>query len=377
MSWVTIVVVLLVASAGLVGAAALGRERRVPARKDWTCGGLAIRAEAVADGWRYRAAVPWALFEIHSVQPGTEATLVGQFATRDAVFDRRFQVGGEARSAVVLLDGPLRQGMLTLAELGEVTLRQGELSVLVESCEVPRGTTAAILATVAERLRPDGILARLRVAACSDPLPEIREAAHRALDYAGVGDAHWRQALHDASPEVRLFAAARLNTEGEPTLWALAEDPSLEVEIRRRAAELLLRSIGRQSLSGRVLNVVLPHPSLASTLAGRISPGRIPASALSLLARSLASATDAERISAVLVLARQRTPEIEAYLLPLLHDPSARVRLATASALGEVGGAAAVRTMRTMLADVNVDPELQMELGRSVARCDPRGVLRA
>src|SRR5215510_4839476 len=76
------------------------------------------------------------------------------------------------------------------------------------------------------------------------------------------------------------------------------------------------------------------------------------------LARMLASSSDKTRLSAVLALAKLGDPAVQKPLIGALRDPSARVRVVAATALGRLACDAALPKLRA-LADEDDDVDVR------------------
>ena len=73
------------------------------------------------------------------------------------------------------------------------------------------------------------------------------------------------------------------------------------------------------------------------------------------LARMLSSGSDKTRLSAALALAKLGDPAVQKPLIGALHDPSARVRVVAATALGRLGCEAALTKLRALAGEDDDD----------------------
>jgi len=110
---------------------------------------------------------------------------------------------------------------------------------------------------------------------------------------------------------------------------------------------------------GRRLQAIFLVVLAALALVGAVRP--TPARAeprVAELARMLASSSDKTRLSAVLALAKLGDPAVQKPLIGALHDPSARVRVVAATALGRLACDAALPKLRA-LADEDDDVDVR------------------
>lgn len=279
-------------------------------------------------------------------------------------------VGDTAFDAVHLVEGPdlghvnaeVRSACMALLR-ASVSLRHGTLTVVpADAGRAPDGLEASWVATRAlvdalDRSTPDpGVLLH-------DPNPGVRAVALTATE--GLQAA--RDALaSDGASEVRLVAALRLHDEG--VLRALLHDPSVVGEARSRALAALPRA---ETTAVIEMLVASDAPALwwdATRATGL--PGEVQARHLRSLVRPGALDVEtwpghrrvphvAERVIAA--LASHPVDDAEAVLVELLRAPSARVQVAAARALGQVGTGACVAALRAARLDASREVAVEVE----------------
>lgn len=232
--------------------------------------------------------------------------------------------GGHVRESRVILDLPW--GRHSSAASLEQQVRW--LCKLARSLSVP----------------PGSLHERLARNALQDPAPAVRLsnlrflAAPELCSPRGLLDATARALLDDVHPPVRLLAAQLLPAEGLPVLRAL-----------------LAPGQPRESTDS-ALAVLQPRhaDTLHESVLGCTSSGH-----------------ESVRAGAARVLGMWARPPLEPPLVALLSDPSPRVQLAAAQALGRFGSAAAVEHLLP-IAQALLDSELRQAARAAVGRIQSR-----
>jgi hypothetical protein len=197
-------------------------------------GELAVRFEALADDG---PATGTRLLVWHPARPIDDLTLrsepgsrhAGETEVGDPAFEDVFWIDGNLMTACALLDEETRRRLTNLGRSGRLQIVDGVLRLDVPSYSrrvLSRRLTELIDA--ARRLtQPRSTADRWAAIATRDPVPAMRQRAVSALarQFREEGGAlqAMRLACDDASPEVRLAAAAALGAEGRVTLLDLAE----------------------------------------------------------------------------------------------------------------------------------------------------------
>jgi len=307
----------------------------------------------------------------------------GDVATGDAGFDDAIRVGGDAAVALALLGHDTRRAIESAIGNG-IALERGDLvwEKAGRSADVDLlDSKARELLDLANRLsiRESEIAGRLLANVRSDPSPEARRRSLEALfeRYPGRDGTieAARAALRETSGETCAIAAEALpGDEGADALAALARNPSASEAARVRALRALARS-GDAARAG---------PAVESALA---SPGREPA----LRRAAVAAAGDLRLASALprlIALSDGASGELAAALataigaigsaegesaaLRLLARDETAVRIAAASALGEIGGRDAVAPLLSLTGGILPFGELRAAATEAVRAIQAR-----
>jgi len=306
----------------------------------------------------------------------------GEIEVGDPSFDDVFYVGGAPARVFAALDGPTRRQLLTLAEQGRGVQITGTALTfdIDEDCGGGPASVSHFVAqqiALAQRLidRTD-VPRRLARNALDDALGEVRLNNLLTLAREFPNDPATLKALRtacsDSVPEVRRRAALALGDDGRPVLRALLESEVDDLCMARcvsaLAAELSgerIRSILDRALRGRCVET-------ARTCLGLL--GRSGDSgAVATLAKVLAIERHGELgVAAAHALGATRYTDAEPPLLEALRYESAEVRIAGATALGQVGSVASVIPLKDCARSDHRDRELERAVRQAIAEIQSR-----
>ncbi|HEX6862033.1 MAG TPA: HEAT repeat domain-containing protein, partial [Thermoanaerobaculia bacterium] len=268
-----------------------------------------------------------------------------------APFDSEFFIDGPAKLVFALLDAETRRLLIDVkAEVG-LEIDQGEIKTVL-----PRGRNVPgalpLLLEVRKRFAPPvEIPRRLAGNAGQDPEPGVRLHNLLLLIRELPGDP-WtaealRKACSDPVPEIRLRAARALGDAGRGVLLELAEglldDAASAEAVSALEGELPFertRAILEGALSRR-------HVLTARVCMEAISRGGGPA-AVEVLARVLEQETGYLAPTAARALGATGSPAAEPPLIAALEREEEGLRVAAANALGRVGSVAAVLPLKEL-----------------------------
>lgn len=232
----------------------------------------------------------------------------------DEEFDDAFFVDGPLRTVCARLDARMRRLLLRAnADCNPLNIGDGRLSVEVPEEKLSR--LLPLLLDIGRQLaQPINMERQIAENVLQDPEDGVRLVNLLFLVRERPGDPETlrvlRAACSDASPQVRLRAAIELGDEGRKILQNLAEDSQDDASSAQAVTHL----------------------------AGRLSFERLS----SILSDSLSKGLSQRARAAAVALGTTGEPAAEAPLLQALQSENGALREAAASALGQVGTAAAV-----------------------------------
>jgi HEAT repeat protein len=293
-------------------------------------------------------------------------------------FDEMFFIGGPARLVFALLDAETRN--LLIHASGEISNRieifGGQL--VVEMADRQLSHLVPLLLRIGEWFtQPVDIEQRLVQNATRDPEAGVRLRNLLLLTREFSGDPETREVLRaacsDPSPEIRLRAGRALGAEGFPVLVKLTED--LEDDAVSAEAVSIL---GRELMSEpeRIQNILsraLDRGCHQTALACMNAMGRDgDASSVVVLAKVMEGEQEKLAVFAAQVLGTIGSPEAEGPLILALQREQAGLRVAAANALGRVGSTSAVLPLKEAAERFSRDPELSRATRQAIAEIQSR-----
>jgi hypothetical protein len=291
-------------------------------------------------------------------------------------FDKMFFIGGPARLVFALLDAETRN--LLIHASGELPNRMeifgGEL--VAEMTDRQISHLLPLLLRIGEWFtQPVDIGQRLVQNATRDPEAGVRLKNLLLLARELPGDPETRKVLQaacsDPSPEVRLRAGRALGAEGFPVLVKLTED--LEDDAFSAEAVSML---GRELSSERIQDILrraLDRRCHHTALACMNAMGRDrDASAVGVLAKVMENEQENLAVCAAEVLEKIGSPEAEGPLILALQRDQPALRVAAANALGRVGSISAVLPLKKAAERFPRDSELSRATRQAIAEIQSR-----
>jgi hypothetical protein len=291
-------------------------------------------------------------------------------------FDKTFFIGGPVRLVFALLDAETRN--LLLRASGEISNRikivNGELVAEVADRQLPR--VLPLLLKVGEWFnQPVEIGQRLVLNATQDPEDRVRLKNLLLLAREHSGDPEIRKVLRaacsDPSPEIRLRAGRALGAEGLPVLLKLTEDledDAVSAEavsvLGRELPSERIQSILRLALTGRIC-----HQTARTCMAALSRDGD---AAVGVLAKVLEHESEELAVFAAEVLEKIASPCAEAPLLLALQRDQPALRIAAVKALARIGTAAAVLPLKEAAERFSRDPPLVQAIYQAIAGIQAR-----
>jgi len=278
----------------------------------------------------------------------------GDVETGDAAFDATTRVLGDRAAALAALDADTRR-RVRLSVMRGVRLDDSNLiwegPGIVSNAARLEDTTRDLVA-LASGLSLEGttVPARLERNVRSDSSPGVRRRSLETLleryPEAKETTEACRAALHESSPETRVFAAEALpGDEGFETLEAVALSTVVGDDVRVRALRSLVRRAEPRRAAALVQAALGAAPSEARR-AAVVAAGELRlADALPRLVAMVGSADAATRVALATALGEIGAAGGEGAALALLDSDEPLVRVAAARALGRIGGKDAVEPL--------------------------------
>jgi HEAT repeat protein len=353
-------------------------------------GELAVRFEThVAagpmNGTRLIVWHPTRLIDGLTLRPETRSRLAEEIELGDPAFDNVFRIGGDPTLARALLDAGTRRRLLDLArDNNQLHIVDG--AVRLDIASTSRRVLSRRLSQLVDAVRlltqPRSVADRLAAIAVRDPQPEMRRRAVTALSRQfreeGGAIAALRLACDDASPEVRFEAASALGPEGRATLLDLAERgarcapraiDAIDGGVPPERVIALLEGAAHDDLElARACLGLLGRIGSDACIAALVGQLEIPPQTLDAI---LGTRSDALAAAAAAALGHTGSPRAEAPLIAALARPEADVRTAVAQALGRVGSAAAVVSLKEA-AEASHDGDFRRAVRQAVAEIRSR-----
>jgi HEAT repeat protein len=267
----------------------------------------------------------------------------------DESFDREFFISGPAPLVSALLDEGTRSLFFQIHREGRLKLADGELQADLSDEKVAR--VLPLLLELGRRFgRPLDIPQRLADNAGEDSVPGVRLESLRLLiqDFRDEPRtaAALRKACSDPRPEIRLYAAKALGSEGRAVLPELAENPEDDA-VSAQAVWLLDRELPLERVNA-ILKLALRQRRLRTAEACLKTIGRRGAAGIERLAEALERESGDLALAAARALGQTGSPGAEAPLIRALEREDADLRVAAAEELGRVGSTAAVLPLQEL-----------------------------
>ena len=291
-------------------------------------------------------------------------------------FDQTFFIGGPARLVFALLDAETRN--LLLHASGEISNRieivDGEL--VAEMADRQLSRFLPLLLRIGEWFtRPVDVRQCLVQNATRDPEAGVRIKNLLVLARELPEDPETRKVLQaacsDPSPEVRLRAGRALGAEGLPVLVKLTEDLEDDT-VSAEAVSMLARELPSERKQD-ILRRALGRRCHQTALACMNTLGRDgDASAVGVLVEVMEQEQEKLAVSAAEVLQKIGSPEAEGPLILALQRDQPALRVAAANALGRVGSPAAVLPLKEAAERFPRDPDLSQATRQAIAEIQLR-----
>jgi HEAT repeat protein len=296
-------------------------------------------------------------------------------------FDEMFFIGGPARLVFALLDAETRN--LLMHASGEIPKRMeifgGEL--VAEMADRQLSRLIPLLLRIGEWFtQPVDIRQRLVQNATQDPEAGVRLKNLLLLAHELPGDPETRKVLRaacsDPSPEVRLRAGRALGAEGLPVLVKLTEDLEDDA-ISAEAVFMLDRELPPEPMQSEriqdILRRALDRRCHQTALACISALGRAgDASAAGVLAKVMENEQDKLAAFAAQVLGTIGSPDAEGPLILALQRDQPALRVAAANALGRIGSTSAVLPLKEAADRFSRDSELSQATRQAIAEIQSR-----
>jgi hypothetical protein len=298
----------------------------------------------------------------------------GRIKIGDRTFDSTFFIKGPMPLVLALLDAETRRLLLSLNTESPFELSSGGLRMNLADEQIP--SVLPCLLDLARRFaQPIDVPQRLAENVRQDPADWMRLKSLLLLIREYPEDSRTvevlRTACSDPSPEVRLQAAKALGAEGHGILLEIVEHLSndslcaevvsaLGQELPFERAQAILdraRSV-RRIRTARACLEVLGHSGAAA--------------AVSSLARVIALERGELAASAAQALGETGSPAAEPWLIPILRSEEKGLRVAAANALGRVGSVDAVLPLKEAAEHSRLDLEFRRAAHQAITEIQSR-----
>ncbi len=295
----------------------------------------------------------------------------------DAPFDSAFAIDGPPRLIAALLDAGTRRLMSRLNDEGQLDLSLSELRINLSDLQIPR--VLPLLLELHKRFaEPLDVPSRLAENANHDPLPGVRLynllVLIRELPQDSVTAEAVRKAASDPEPDVRLGAAKALGAEGRGILRELAEGVEDDT-VSAAAVSALNRELPFEQAK-MILDRSLARRRLRTAHACLKAIGRSGAAhaedAVETLAKVMAKELGELAPAAAQALEVTGSPAAEAPLIRALQRDQSAIRVAAAKALGRVGSTAAVLPLKEAAEHSRLDGDLRRAARQAIAEIQSR-----
>jgi hypothetical protein len=291
-------------------------------------------------------------------------------------FDEMFFIGGPARLVFALLDAETRNLLIHASReiSNRIEIFGGQL--VVEMADRQLAHLVPLLLRIGEWFtQPVDIGQRLVQNATQDPEAGVRLKNLLLLARELPGDPETRQVLRaacsDPSPEVRLRAGRALGAEGLPVLVKLTEDLEDDA-FGAEAVSMLGRELSMERIQD-ILRRALDRRCHQTALACMNSMGRDgDASAVGVLTKVMEHDQEKLAVFAAQILGTIGSPDAEGPLILALQRDQPALRVAAANALGRVGSTPAVLPLKEAAERFSRDAELSRATRQAIAEIQSR-----
>lgn len=302
-------------------------------------------------------------WKMHDIEIGSES------------FDKTFFIGGPARMVFALLDEETRN--LLIHASGEISNRigivGGELVTEMPGRQLPR--VLPLLLRVAEHFtQPVDIRQRLVQNTTRDPEAGVRLKNLLVLARELPEDPEIRKVLRtscsDPSPEVRLRAGRALGAEGLPVLLKLTEDLEDDT-VSAEAVSILGHELPSERLQD-VLRRALSKPYHQTARTCMVALSCDGDASIGVLVKVLEHENEELAVFAAEVLEEIASSRAEAPLLLALQRDQPALRIAAVKALARVGTADAVLPLKEAAERFSRDLALVQTIYQAIAGIQAR-----
>jgi HEAT repeat protein len=349
----------------------------LPMRIQARAGPLEVR---LTDPWRRSRCVrvvivipgPPGFFRVKISRENPAPWIPPDIEVGDESFDGKFHVEGPVGLVLALLDSKARRLLINANAVSSLEISDGELRA--ETWDTKLALFLPLFLDIGRQLaQPVDVAQRLAGNAAEDPEAGVRITNLRALvrELPGkreIYKALWSACTDDPSPEVRLWAAKKLDARG--VLLELAES-SEDGAVSAEAFSIMDRELPFERKKA-ILGHALRRRHLETARACLESLGRHGAVAVDVLAKVMAREQGELAPLAALALEQTGSLAAEEPLIQALQREQTDLQVVAARVLGHAGSVAAVLPLKEAAEGVPLDSELGRALRQAIAEIQSR-----